>query len=142
MNARYYHLSFTLAAVLAVGCIFAKTVDSSDVRLPDTPAPEPTALPSPAIKPCEPEMSKIKPNATPQPVSGPISSQASSVGESRAVRDIPAATPGQSQEPREINPQNTIPLKTVKPCPAPTVEPALLRPPVQKNKLQRRKKRH
>ena len=84
-------------------------------------------------------MSKIKPTNSPQPISGPISVQAASAGESRPVRDLPTSTPVQQQDPREINPQNTIRVKTVKPCAIPTNDEALLRPPVHKKKVPRRK---
>ena len=141
MNARYYNLSFTLIAVTTVGGIFSKTADLSEVRPPESLAGQPTASPSPTVKPCESEMSKIKPTDIPQPISGPISVQATSSGISRPVRDLPAPTTGQQQaEPREINPQNTIRVKTVKPCTTPTTEAMLSQPTVHKKKSPRRKK--
>lgn len=54
-----------------------------------------------------------KPAKTP-PETRPVSGQAAASGVSMPVRDLPPATPQVERPPREINPQNTIPIKKVK----------------------------
>jgi hypothetical protein len=49
------------------------------------------------------------------PPVGPISSTAAAFGISPRVDQLPVAKPTFEGEPREINPQNTIPVKSVKP---------------------------
>ena len=140
MNAHRFPLSFICCSLVTLGCVSAKTSDSGEVRLSNSLTPAPTVSPSPTVAPCEPEMSKVKRNTAPKPVGGPISGEASATAESRPVRDLPAATTCQQQEPREINHQNTIPIKTTGASAIPCTDAALSHPPEKKRKLSRPKK--
>lgn len=71
------------------------------------------ATPSPI-----PENRTVKENDSKNlPEKGPVSGQATSYGVSLPVRDLPRASPQTELPPREINPQNTIPIKNVKSSP-------------------------
>jgi hypothetical protein len=60
------------------------------------------------------EMSRSKTEPTPTPASQPIVSTASAFGVSPRVDQLAPVPIQKSSEPREINPQNTIPVKVVK----------------------------
>ena len=92
--------------------------------------------------------STISANATPTPtkqatsdveparsaVDGPVTGTAAGAAISLPVRDLPAPKPARSQSPREINPQNTVPVKTAEPSSTTVPRKRLLRRTLKKNR--------
>ena len=131
-----YHLLFGLAVAGGAVAVYA---GFRDVGRPGASMPS-VAVTQQAIR-MDTEMPKTTPTMTPQPISGPISIQNSGSGESGAVRDVkPAANNVLTQEPREINPLNRVPIKKIDPNAVPSKDGAISPKQLPKKKRVRKKK--
>jgi hypothetical protein len=106
MKANFIKSFFVLCLIGRTILIYAGPTDTDDGKRLNPPLPTPTPLRS--------DMPKTNQSKPPQPTNGPVSKQAAAFGVSIPVRDLPPPTPGPKQASREINPQNTLPIKTIK----------------------------
>lgn len=94
---------FCFAAIVTGLLIISASWESEPA--PDYSVPLPSLAPPKAMQKSTPESNK---NGV---VAEPVSSLASAFGVSAPPEKLPVSKPAQTSEPREINPQNTIPLK-------------------------------
>ena len=128
MKIFFASVSMILVGLISIG--LSNISQPQDIRFETAPTPTPT--PTVSKSPCDGNMpKKTNDNTSTQDSGKPISVQASSAGVSPRVTDL-KPTPLDPQAPREINPQNSIPVKTIEPCPTTTNSNVLSVPPRKK----------
>ena len=136
MRIRIFYMLFAVIAFSAASLFYGQTAVHVEVFASPTPTPHAAATP------CNTIMPKVTSSESSPKTSGPVSVSASGSGVSMPLRDLPPVkSTNQEQEPREINPQNTFPIKTVKPGVSPCAQPELTAPTAQKKKTSRKKSR-
>lgn len=119
MSTRFIH-SMIIVSAVACGCYaFSQADNGRNSIVAATPTPAPVRT----------DMSRGNQNDTSKPESG----RAAGFSESGAVRDLPTANIPAACEPREVNLQNTLPLKGIKPTAAPIRNKKVIRSARRKN---------